>query len=435
MIGIARRHFFPRSVQNQPNSNCFFGTRSSSSSRRVVCASLEMVASWLALLGTALPVAFAADYALPPLHYSPAHSVRGANLSSYTLTSSASLLPGIHDFFRLVPSVPLAFGTSFTETPWPSTEFVVEIGFRVHGAELPGDESVSTKGGRGLAFWYARDRPQFSTMYSAKSNIPQQPPPHPYPMPKDDQQTALFGHSTHFGFDGLAVVFDSSPSSPLFTRSDRRSMISDEAHGAEHNGVVSGLLDDGMKRDWLDTDTMEERRRKNGLGVNPGEGQVPKEEASYLSSAFGECEAAFRNAQGLLWARIINHNGTIRVSTSPPSPLRSPRFPRRLLKNRNRILNSSGNLSSSITDTPRLPQVDLDLSPHTTLSSESRSYAHNCFEITGVEIDSGRYFGLSALASGNSEPDVVDIYAMDVWEITKQVVVSSSFTIFRGEGN
>lgn len=375
-----------------------------------------MVASWLALLGTALPVVLASEYTLPPLHYSPSHSVRGANLSSYTLTSSASLLPGIHDFFRLVPSVPLAFGASFTETPWPSNEFVVEIGFRVHGAELPGDADVSTKGGRGLAFWYARDRPHFSTMYSAKSNIPQQPPPHPYPMAKDDQHTALFGHSTHLGFDGLAVIFDSSPSSPLFTRSDRRSMISDEAHGAEHNGVVSGLLDDGMKRDWLDTDTMEERRRQNGVGMDHGDGQIPKEEASYLSSAFGECEAAFRNAQGLLWARIINHNGTIRVRTSSHRPSHHLASSRSFLISRIRILKPNEIFFA--------PQVDLDLSPHTTLSSETRSYAHNCFEINGVEIDSGRYFGLSALASGNSEPDVVDIYAMDVWEITKQVVVS-----------
>lgn len=278
----------------------------------------RMLGSWLGALLTAIPLVLASEYVLPPLHYSPAHSVRGANLSAYELTSSASLLPGMHDFFRLVPSVPLAFGAAFDTAPWTGDGFVVEIAMRVHGAELPADTDVSSKGGRGLAFWYARDRPQFYTMYSSKSNIPQQPPPHPYPMPKDDSKTALFGHSNHFGFDGLAIVFDSSPSSPLFSRSDPRSMISDEAHGAEHNGVVSGLLDDGMKRDWIDKDTMDERRRKNlgpgGLGLDRGEGEIPKEEAGYLANAFGECEAAFRNAQGLLWARVINHNGTIRVS-------------------------------------------------------------------------------------------------------------------------
>lgn len=37
------------------------------------------------------------------------------------------------------------------------------------------------------------------------------------------------------------------------------------------------------------------------------------EEAFYLDKAIGECEAAFRNAQGLLWARISYVNQTIRV--------------------------------------------------------------------------------------------------------------------------
>lgn len=37
------------------------------------------------------------------------------------------------------------------------------------------------------------------------------------------------------------------------------------------------------------------------------------DEATYLDKAIGECEAAFRNAQGLLWARIAYVNQTIRV--------------------------------------------------------------------------------------------------------------------------
>ncbi len=46
------------------------------------------------------------------------------------------------------------------------------------------------------------------------------------------------------------------------------------------------------------------------------EGHVPKgeDEAAYLAKAIGECEAALRNAQGLLRARIAHYNSTIRVS-------------------------------------------------------------------------------------------------------------------------
>lgn len=56
------------------------------------------------------------------------------------------------------------------------------------------------------------------------------------------------------------------------------------------------------------------RKATTGGTVYDRGGEVIREEASYLGNAIGECEAAFRNAQGLLWARIVNFNGTIRVS-------------------------------------------------------------------------------------------------------------------------
>lgn len=89
-----------------------------------------------------------------------------------------------------------------------------------------------------------------------------------------------------------------------------------------------------------------------------------------------QCEAAFRNAgSGLLWARISHVDQAIRV--------------------------------------------DLDLSPHTTLSKAGRDYQHNCFYLPGVTLPKGSYIGVSGLAAGNTEPDAIDIYAMDVFEVAK----------------
>lgn len=85
------------------------------------------------------------------------------------------------------------------------------------------------------------------------------------------------------------------------------------------------MLDDGSGGKWLEPEGRE-------LKID--------DEASYLDKAIGECEgellekaphaardladssfnlvAAFRNANGLLWARISYVNHTIRVR--PPSP-------------------------------------------------------------------------------------------------------------------
>jgi hypothetical protein len=65
--------------------------------------------------------------------------------------------------------------------------------------------------------------------------------------------------------------------------------------------------------------------------------------------------------------------------------------------------------------------VDLDLAPHTTLAKAGRDYAHNCFTLDGVNLTPGSYLGISGLASGNTEPDTIDIYAMDVFEVLEAV--------------
>lgn len=101
----------------------------------------------------------------------------------------------------------------------------------------------------------------------------------------------------------------------------------------------------------------------------------PGEEADYLSHTIGDCEAAFRNAPGLVWARISHHSGNI--------------------------------------------SVELDLSPHTSLSLTERHYSHRCFEAENVQLPAGYHIGLSALASSNDEPDTFDVYAIEVREVVK----------------
>lgn len=62
-------------------------------------------------------------------------------------------------------------------------------------------------------------------------------------------------------------------------------------------------------------------------------------------------------------------------------------------------------------------QCDLDLTPHTTLSAAGRDFAHHCWSVSGVTLDPGSHFGVSGLASGSTEPDAIDLYAIDVFEV------------------
>jgi hypothetical protein len=99
-------------------------------------------------------------------------------------------------------------------------------------------------------------------------------------------------------FDGLGVVLDSAPSSPLPPYSKLSAIKSD----AEPNkGAISGILDDGTGRNWLDDDPARAASSR-------------QRQAGYLENTIGECEAAFRNTQGLVWVRIAHFDGKIRVS-------------------------------------------------------------------------------------------------------------------------
>ncbi|KAK4702502.1 hypothetical protein P7C70_g3723, partial [Phenoliferia sp. Uapishka_3] len=281
-------------------------------------------------------------------------------------------LPGVHDYLRLVPANPLAHGALFTQQKMEAEEWIAEIAFRVHGPPAVGLVDVSEedgvpakstrvhKGGRGLAFWVTKTGNESPlTISTDPKAVLSAPPPFIPQTPTDpsDDKVSFFGYQTQF--DGLGIVFDTSPTSPVFARSDSHNWVGTTTGVVGSSGVVSGILDDG-----------------SGMWLEP-KGRVMKddEEAAYLDKAIGECEAAFRNAQGLLWARISYVNQTIRV--------------------------------------------DLDLAPHTTLAKAGRDYAHNCFSLSGIKIPPGSYFGLTGLASGNAEPDSVDVYAMDVFEVLK----------------
>jgi hypothetical protein len=65
-----------------------------------------------------------------------------------------------------------------------------------------------------------------------------------------------------------------------------------------------------------------------------------------------------------------------------------------------------------------LLQVDLDLQPHTTLLPEKRHFTHHCFTVKDVSLPAGYHFGITGLSSGNTDPDSVDVYAFDAWEVT-----------------
>lgn len=98
------------------------------------------------------------------LTYSTDHSFRGSiphhasAPENYQISGHSTTLPGITDYLRLVPPMPLAFGGLFTKKPMMSDEWVVEMAFRVHGRNvvLEGEKGEGHSGGRGLAFWYTK---------------------------------------------------------------------------------------------------------------------------------------------------------------------------------------------------------------------------------------------------------------------------------------
>lgn len=181
-------------------------------------------------------------------------------------------------------------------------------------------------------------------------------PPGALPTANDatDPSVSFFGSRTPF--EGLGVVFDTAASLSVRMRSDREYWGD---AGADATGVVAGLLDDA----------------KGNHIEGKAERPADQAEAKYLEASLGECEAAFRNAPGLVWARIAHVGAQIRV--------------------------------------------DLDLTPHTTLSTAARVFSHHCFTIEGVALPPGYYLGMSALASSASEPDAVDVYAFETWEVAR----------------
>jgi len=263
----------------------------------------------------------------------------------------------------------------FANKPLPKSakDWVVEIAFRVHGQAkrsivVPGQSTAATTnvGGRGLALWVSKTaNPTFVTLPSDRRKSSTPTPPLLPQSPKDssDDQVSFFGNKSPF--EGLGIIFDTAASLPLYRRSEKAGYSTNEhgqnTAGADAVGVISAVMDDGSS-DWLETP--EFRASTAGQALL---------EAKYLDKSVGECEAAFRNAPGLVWARISHFDDKIRV--------------------------------------------DLDLTPHTTLSTAARVFSHHCFTIKGVRLPPGYHIGLTGMASGNPDPDSVDVYAFEAWEV------------------
>jgi len=64
------------------------------------------------------------------------------------------------DFIRLSPSVPNTKGFIWSEIPNPYEAWEVEIAFKVTGNNM--------HGGRGLAFWYTKDREETGPVFGSK---------------------------------------------------------------------------------------------------------------------------------------------------------------------------------------------------------------------------------------------------------------------------
>jgi hypothetical protein len=113
-----------------------------------------------------------------------------------------------------------------------------------------------------------------------------------------DSEVSFFGQTPNF--DGLGVIFDSSPTAPLLPRSN----VDGWPFGADSTGVISAVMDDGKTGNkWYDD-------------FSKGQKRDSTQEAKYLERVVGECEAAFRNAPGLVWVRIAYFDKQLRVRMS-----------------------------------------------------------------------------------------------------------------------
>ncbi|KAG0146019.1 hypothetical protein CROQUDRAFT_723112 [Cronartium quercuum f. sp. fusiforme G11] len=291
------------------------------------------------------------------------------HIPNFDISGTTNRILTAKDYLRLFTPFPLAYGGIFTHKPIPFEQWSVEIAFRIHGGpsatyihENHSTTHVRGKGGRGLAFWYTKTANPTPITIPSDPSVKPAPAPllavDPYPDPLD-RSVSFFGGPT--SFDGLGVVFDTQPFSPVTLRSDRKHWASNESgYGADEWGIVSGVMDDGQGH----TRWVEDKRRSEFDEDG---------EAEYLNHVIGDCQVGLRNAAGLIWAKITHLQGTI--------------------------------------------SVHLDLSPHTTLSSHERHYKRQCFVADNVKLPKGYYVGLTGLASPNEEPDNIDVYAIEVKEI------------------
>ncbi|KAI9616787.1 hypothetical protein KEM48_005030 [Puccinia striiformis f. sp. tritici PST-130] len=227
----------------------------------------------------------------------------------WDFSGSAHRIPSAKDFVRLVSPFPLAYGGMFTEHPIPFDQWSVEIAFRIHGAfsdlhhghhnethNLRTKKISLVKVEEALHFGIPRYLVQHPSLYQPiPKNVEQRPSlvVEPFPDTLDDK-VSFFGGPT--SFNGLAVVVDNQPSTPLTRRSDRKHWGPEEGGiGAEEWAVVSGVVDDG-------------KVMSSGSKIN---------------HTVGDCQVALRNAAGVVWlkATYVGHQLSVSLDISPHNTL------------------------------------------------------------------------------------------------------------------
>ncbi|KAI8445179.1 concanavalin A-like lectin/glucanase domain-containing protein [Phakopsora pachyrhizi] len=350
------------------------------SKTRISSRNLLIILSLLTLTSNLSSVKSSAD-----AHRRDDFSFRGPvpedlHIPHWDISGTTHRIPTAKDFIRLVNPFPLAYGGMFTERTIPFDQWSVEIAFRIHGGystvhhghrntshqDAVEDDEHLGKGGRGIAFWYTKSSNPTPVISPSNPHHHRFQPPSlvvdPFPDPLDEK-VSFFGGP--ISFDGVAVVIDNQPSTPLTRRSDRKHWgHEDGGTGAEEWAVVSGVMDDGKgKSKWLEDRSFSEMDED--------------EEAAYLNHTIGDCQVALRNAPGMVWMKVTHIEGHLRVY--------------------------------------------LDLLPHTTLSGEERHYTRECFSANNVKLPKNYHIGLTGLSSPNEESDNIDVYAIEVKEIKGHV--------------
>ncbi|CAJ0826523.1 6038_t:CDS:10 [Entrophospora sp. SA101] len=190
------------------------------------------------------------------------------------------------DFIRLAPSVPKHSGSIWSQYANTYKDWMIELSFRISGNYF--------LGGRGMAFWYTKDRGQEGPVFGSK-----------------DQ------------WNGLGIMFETA-----------------DVKKKREKSIVMGHINDGIVL-------------YNNL-TNPA------------AKSIGGCYRLFRNTQTPIFVKIYYFDNNLKV------------------------------------------YVDI--------KDDGKKEPQLCFEAKNIQLPLGNYFGVSALADGDT-PDDHDVLSMETFEI------------------